>query len=69
MRIGTVATCACKSAATVPAKGSVRVETWSFMARSRIGFFQREARWLVVLTIVVPIVGILAMFVIPRLLR
>lgn len=39
------------------------------MARSRIGFFEREARWLVVLTIVVPAAGILAMFVIPKLLR
>jgi hypothetical protein len=33
------------------------------------GFFERESRWLVVLAVVVPLLGLIALVVIPRLFR
>ena len=39
------------------------------MAKRTTGFFQREAVWLVLLTVVLPLVGILAAVVIPKLFR
>jgi hypothetical protein len=33
------------------------------------GFFERESRWLAVLTVVVPLLGLIALVAIPRLFR
>jgi hypothetical protein len=39
------------------------------MPEHKPGFFLRESRWLVALAVVVPLLGLTALVVIPRLLR